>query len=114
MEIYRGGLPVLHTRRQRGSGFLSALKRYVLPIAKRALPHITGAISDIASGDSVKDTLKRRAADAGSDALHGIADIIKAPSAAKIPRRRSPSKKRGKNVNTNIKRKKGALGRRRR
>ena len=83
---------MLGLNRQRGSGFLSSLKRFVIPLAKRALPHVVGAISDIASGGGVGESLKKRAADAGSDALHDIADRV-APSAKR--RKPNPQKRRG-------------------
>ncbi|NNK28384.1 MAG: hypothetical protein HKP06_09105 [Flavobacteriaceae bacterium] len=80
MNIYHGGPPVLHTRRQRGSGFFSSLKRIALPIAKRlfktAAPHIVGGIADVASGADVKETLKRRAANVGSDVLQDVAEQV--------------------------------------
>lgn len=76
-EVYQGGYPVLHSTRkygQRGSGFFSSLKKFVLPIAKKLLPHAAGAVSDLVSGRSVKDTLKSRAADAGADVVEAAAN----------------------------------------
>jgi len=74
-EVFQGGYPVLHTRskQQRGSGFFSALKRFILPIARRLLPHAAGAVSDLASGKSISDTLKNRAASAGADVIETAA-----------------------------------------
>lgn len=67
MEInpFQGGLPAYRTRyNQRGSGFLSALKRFVVPIARTVLPHVLGGVSDVVRGDSTPmQALKRRGAD---------------------------------------------------
>ena len=76
-DVYQGGLPSLSGRRrgggQRGSGFFSTIKRFLFPIAKKLIPHAAGAVSDLASGKSFKDTLKSRAANAGADVIEAAA-----------------------------------------
>ncbi len=99
MNTYRGGLPILHSRRQRGSGFLSVLKRFALPIAKKlfshAAPQMFGAVTDIFSGGDVKDTLKRRATQVGSSLLRDVADTV-SPPAKRRRAARPPTKKKYK------------------
>lgn len=76
---YQGGLPVLHTRygpRQTGSGFFSSLKRFLIPIAKTAFPHVAGAVGDLVSGKSAKEVLKSRGRSAGASLLRGVGDMI--------------------------------------
>lgn len=76
MNVYTGGIPALNTRRQRGGGFFSALKRFLIPVARTALPHVVGAVGDVLSGQSVGDTLKSRGMSAGADVLHSVADTL--------------------------------------
>lgn len=74
-NVYQAGMPSIYSggARQRGSGFLSALKRFVLPLAKRVIPHVAGVVSDIAQGGDIKDTLKKRGMEAGADVLETAA-----------------------------------------
>jgi len=70
--VYQGGIPSLYTRqgvRQRGSGFLSGLKRFLVPLAKRALPHLAGAVGDLVGGKKPMDVLKLRGRQAGADLI---------------------------------------------
>lgn len=107
---YQGGMPALYTRygsRQRGSGFLSAMKRYLIPLARTALPHVAGAVGDIVSGKGLINTLKSRGRGAGADILREAANVIgeNPPSAGGSP----PAKrvyKQARKTNTN-RRKKG-------
>lgn len=102
--VYQGGIPSLYTRhglrQQRGSGFLSGLKRFLLPLARRALPHVAGAVSDIVAGkEPVVDILKTRGRAAGADliesagrqASNALRQGIKRSSA---PANATPPKKR--------------------
>lgn len=82
-SVFRGGLPVLHKnqkgrgsiryRNLKGRGFFSSLKRFLLPLAKRLLPHALNAVQNIAQGKPVADTLKVNAMDAGADLLEEVA-----------------------------------------
>lgn len=96
---YEGGLPVLTTRsRQRGTGFLSAARRYLLPVARTALPHVFGAIKDVVSGEKdVKSALLGRAKDFGGDVLSEVKErFFKSPRkrAAPPPQKVSAKKKK--------------------
>ena len=70
---YQGGIPFLYTRAgargQRGSGFFSALKRFLIPIGKAVLPSVFSGVSDVLAGKSVGETLKRRGLEVGKKAL---------------------------------------------
>ena len=121
MEAYRGGYPTLYSRRrQRGGGFLSTLKRFLVPIAKTILPHAAGAFSDVVSGKDLKQTLKSRALAAGADVLEGAGQVGSSmmrgaaapspppPPPAKVYKRKAPSSKKNKtSKQRNQKRRKG-------
>ena len=70
---YQGGIPFLYTRAgargQRGSGFFSTLKRFLIPIGKAVLPSVFSGVSDVLAGKSVRETLKRRGLEVGKKAL---------------------------------------------
>lgn len=89
MDTYQGGLPPLYTRYaahgQRGAGFLSSVKRFLIPIAKTVLPHVVGGVTDLVSGQDIKTTLKRRGLDAGKSVLKTAVDSITAPSTEASP-----------------------------
>ena len=118
---YQGGIDQLHTRaspRQRGSGFLSGLKRFLIPLAKVALPHVAGAVADIVGGRGAVETLKSRGREAGADLIEkagrNASELIRNDSepAAKPKKRRAtpPTKsvsKRKKVNTTPQKRKRG-------
>lgn len=76
MNFYTGGIPPLNSRRQRGAGFLSTLKRFLVPIAKTVLPQVVGAVGDVLGGKSALDTLKSRGRAAGAGAMHSVADTL--------------------------------------
>jgi len=70
--VYQGGIPSLHTRqglRQQGSGFFSGLKRFLMPIARKALPHVAGAVGDLFAGQKPMEILKSRGREMGADML---------------------------------------------
>ena len=87
-SVYLGGLPVLHKnnngqrgrggskrfKQQRGKGFFSTLKRFLLPLAKRILPHAFGVAKDVAEGKPIASVLKSKAADVGAELLQEGAD----------------------------------------
>jgi len=76
---FQGGFPAKSGRgRHSGTGFFSFLKRFVVPLAKKALPHIVGGISDVVKGDDPKDVLKRR----GTSAAHQLIDHVAGQPAA--------------------------------
>ena len=68
---YQGGLPYLYTRggRQRGGGFFSSLKRFLIPMGRAVLPSLVRGVEDVMSGLPVVDTLKKRGLEAGKSAL---------------------------------------------
>lgn len=84
MNFYTGGIPPLNSRRQRGAGFLSTLKRFLVPIAKTVLPQVVGAVGDVLGGKSALDTLKSRGRAAGAGAMHSVADTL-SPNAPPPP-----------------------------
>ena len=73
ISTYQGGIPYLYTRAgqagQRGGGFFSSLKRFLIPIGKAILPSVVGGVGDLIEGKSVKDTVISRGKDAGKRAL---------------------------------------------
>ena len=86
---FQGGLPPLRTRyRQQGTGFFSAFKRFVVPIAKTVLPHLLGGVGDVVAGRATPmQALKQGALDSASDAI----TRVRAPA----PRKRPASRPRG-------------------
>lgn len=86
-SIYRGGLPVLPPtyRRQRGSGFLSAIGRFAMPILKSVgkaiLPSVAGGVGDLIEGSATPmEILKRRAAEAGKNVIKtGVQAVMGQP-----------------------------------
>lgn len=104
MIPFQGGLPSYTTRsRQRGSGFLSAAKRFLLPVAKRGLKELVGGVGDVISGNkSVGEAFAERggnlagaAIDQGKDMLmNKISRKRKTPNKAPPP----PPKKNKKVV----------------
>lgn len=98
-SIYQGGLPILPpTRRsQRGSGFLSSVKRFAMPLLRNAagqlLPRaMQGVKNVIFKGQAPTDALKEQAMGFGGDllksALGGVASAI-------TGRRRAPTTSQG-------------------
>ena len=71
---YQGGLPYLYTRggRQRGGGFFSSLKRFLIPMGRAVLPSLVRGVGDVISGRPVVETLKKRGLEAGKSALIGV------------------------------------------
>ena len=64
----------LYTRggRQRGGGFFSSLKRFLIPMGRAVLPSLVRGVGDVMSGRPVVDTLKKRGLEAGKSALIGV------------------------------------------
>ena len=57
-------------RGQKGGGFFSSLKRFLIPIGKALLPSVLGGASDVLLDKKpLKETLKRRGLEAGKRAL---------------------------------------------
>ena len=71
---YQGGLSYLYSRggRQRGGGFFSSLKRFLIPMGRAVLPSLVRCVGDVMSGRPVVDTLKKRGLEAGKSALIGV------------------------------------------
>ena len=71
---YQGGFPYLYTRggRQRGGGFFSSLKRFLIPMGRAVLPSLVRGVGDVISGRPVVETLKKRGLEAGKSALIGV------------------------------------------
>ena len=73
--VFQGGLPILpYRRRQRGSGFLSQLRRHALPIlqetGKAALPMAAGLLTDLVQGKTPTTArLKQMGRDIGAQAI---------------------------------------------
>lgn len=103
ISTYRGGLPLLHTRTppgQRGSGFLSTLKRFLVPIGKAVLPSVFGGVSDLMEGRSLGETAKSRGLEVGKRALGAVMNTVfgqqqPAPPPAHKRRRRQQQKGSG-------------------
>jgi len=95
-QVYQGGIPSLQTRRQglrqQGSGFLSGLKRFLMPIAKKALPHIAGAVGDLVSGEKPLDVLKARGRAVGADLIDSLGGQASTALRKGIKRGASPQK----------------------
>lgn len=72
MNSFQGGFPVI-TRRQRGSGFFSTLKRYLIPIGKAILPHAAGMVGDVLGGETIGTSLRKRGRSAAKDTLQSVA-----------------------------------------
>jgi len=92
MNTYQGGIPYSTTRigpYQRGSGFFSSMRRFLIPLAKTALPHVARAVGDVVSGKTIGDTLKSRGAEAGKDMLHTLSEAMP----PKKYKRKAPPKK---------------------
>ena len=93
IATYRGGLTPIYTRSplgQRGSGFLSSLKRFLIPIGKAVLPSVFRGAKDLLSGKALGETVKNRAVEAGKQALGAVTKTAfgsPAPTATSIPRR---------------------------
>ena len=121
-SIFRGGIPILPLRRrsQRGSGFLSTLKRFVVPLATKAaasvIPRVAqGASNVILRGASPLDQLKQQAKGAAMDLLKSGAQMaaeavgISAPPPAR-KRRPPPAGRRAKVPAKKARKKKPAGG----
>lgn len=95
---YQGGMPSLHTRfapRQRGGGFFSSLKRFLLPLAKTAMPHVAGAVGDLISGRGAVDILKSRGRAAGADIMERAAGVIRDESTSPASPPPAPAPQKG-------------------
>ena len=85
-----GNIPIFRgRRRQYGSGFFGSLLKAVIPLGKKALPHvgrlIKGTVSDVIKGKSLGGSLKKH----GKTSLKGfVKDVLF---------KKSPAKKRKKN-----------------
>jgi len=100
---FQGGFPAKSGRgRHTGTGFFSFLKRFVVPLAKKALPHIVGGISDVVKGDDPKDVLKRR----GANAAHQLIDHVAGQPSASPATEGPPSAKKAKKTPASKKKKK--------
>lgn len=85
ISTYQGGIPFVYGRPgrgQRGGGFLSSLKRFLIPIGKAVLPSLIGGAADvILEKKPLSDTLKKRGFEAGKKALgatmHTAGDMLK-------------------------------------
>jgi len=103
---YQGGMPSLRTRhgpRQRGSGFFSSLKRFLLPIAKTALPHVAGAVGDLIGGRSAMETFKSRGRAAGADIIGKAADVIReSPPENEVTSPRKGIKRKAAPIRTSV------------
>lgn len=110
--VYQGGLPAIRTRyRQRGSGFFSTLKRYALPLLRKAAPIAGSAALQLLTGHKPKDVLFSSAKKAGSQILNTFATpdeeeeeeapelekYIKGKRRGKAARKQKPVKRRRKN-----------------
>lgn len=76
---YQGGVPLLYTRvgaGQRGAGFFSSLKRYLLPIGRALVPSAVGAVGDLMSGKSIGEIARTRGVTAGKRALGAAAHTL--------------------------------------
>lgn len=96
MNTYQGGIPISTTRYapyQRGSGFLSSIGRFLIPLAKSALPHVARAVGDVVSGESLGKTLKTHGLEAGKDMLRTVADNVAPPPRKNYKRKAPPPKK---------------------
>lgn len=96
MNTYQGGIPISTTRYgpyQRGSGFFSSMRRFLTPLAKTALPHLTRAIGDVVSGESsVGQSIKTHGVEAGKDMLNTLADTVSGTSRKNYKRKAPPKK----------------------
>ena len=94
---YQGGIPNLYTRSgragQRGGGFFSSLKRFLIPIGKAILPSLAGGAGDLLSGRGVKETLKKRGLDAGKSALGAVLQTAGGGGGGEEEAATTPSKK---------------------
>ncbi len=99
---FQGGLPPLRTRyRQQGTGFFSAFKRFVVPIAKTVLPHLLGGVGDVVAGRATPmEALKQGALDSASDVITKARDAPRKRPASRsrgpVPKKRSKAKRMGK------------------
>ncbi len=93
---FQGGLPVYTTRyRQRGSGFFSSAKRFLMPLAKQGLHEVVGGIGDVISGKkSVKEALIDRAGNLASSGLDAAKELIAKRKRASTVDTPVPKKKR--------------------
>jgi len=98
MNRYQGGLPSLRSKyNQHGSGFLSALKRFVVPLAKKVIPHMLGGVSDVISGDATPmEALKRRGGDALGSVLNPGGPPTKKYKRGPAQRRKPKPKKKNR------------------
>ena len=80
IATYQGGLMPLYTRGpiggQRGSGFFSSLKRFLIPIGKAVLPSLFRGASDLISGRPLAETAKSRGLEAGKRAIGALANSV--------------------------------------
>ena len=74
IQTFQGGLPPLRTKyNQHGTGFLSALKRFVVPLAQSVLPSIFGGVADVVRGDATpKEIIRKR----GAEVLDTVGDHV--------------------------------------
>ena len=103
--VYQGGLPAIRTRtRQRGSGFFSAIKRFALPLIKKALPHAGKAVKGLITGQKPSEILATAAKDVSAEVVDTIKDKIIGESDSPPTenyirsRKRAPSKPRKQSV----------------
>lgn len=95
MNIYQGGIPSIYTKygnRQQGSGFLSGLKRFLIPLARTALPHVAGVVGDLVSGKKPLETLKSRGRAAGADIIETVGEQASQALRKGIKRKQPPKK----------------------
>ena len=63
-DQYGGNIPIFKgRRRQYGSGFFGSLLKAIIPLGKKALPHVgrlvKGTVSDVIKGESLGKSLKK-------------------------------------------------------
>jgi len=93
---FRGGFPAKSSHgRQGGTGFFSFLKRFIVPLAKKVLPHVVSGVKDVVKGEAPLEVLKKRGAAAVNDVVDGI---TQQPARYQPPtkRRRKTQKGKGK------------------
>lgn len=76
---YQGGMPLLYSRvgaGQRGAGFFSSLRKFLVPIGKALLPSAIGAAGDLIGGKSLGEIVKSRGPGAGRRVLGAAATTL--------------------------------------
>ena len=106
MNTYQGGIPYAYSMRsrgtQRGAGFFSSAKKFLLPIGKAILPQVFGGVADVLlKKQPMGEVLQKRGLKAGKRAFGAVvrtmgADDEDEPAvvpAKKYKRKVAPAKK---------------------